>query len=60
MGKNKYNIHQGKFPCHICKQEVNSLRLYQQTKTLTWMCKDGHVSSVELVVKKKKDYERTV
>jgi hypothetical protein len=60
MGKNKYTVYQGKFLCQVCKEDVNSLRLYQETKTLTWMCKDGHVSSVELVRNKKKDYERAV
>jgi hypothetical protein len=55
----KYNIYTGKFPCHTCKVEVTSLRLYSDTKEMTWMCPDKHMSRVTLNVKKtKKDYER--
>ena len=55
----KYNIYHGKFPCHTCKAEVTSLRLYAETKELTWMCSEKHISTVNLNTKKtKKDYER--
>jgi hypothetical protein len=55
----KYNIYQGKFPCHTCKVEVTTLRMYPETKELTWMCPDKHMSTVSLNTKKsKKDYER--
>lgn len=55
----KYEVYHGKFPCHTCKQEVTTLRLYPENKTLTWMCPEKHISSVNLNVKKtKKDYER--
>jgi hypothetical protein len=56
---NKYNIVEGKFPCHTCKEVVKSLRQYVHTKELTWMCSQRHLSSVSLEVKKKtkKDYE---
>jgi hypothetical protein len=55
----KYNVYQGEFPCHVCKVIVSSLRLYTETKELTWMCPDKHVSTVDLYKRKtKKDYER--
>jgi hypothetical protein len=54
----KYTVYNGKFPCHTCKIEVTSLRSYPDTKELTWMCKNGHISKVSLATKKKKDYER--
>jgi hypothetical protein len=55
----RYNLYHGVFPCHVCKAEVFTLRLYYDTKELTWMCKDKHLSSVNLNTKKtKKDYER--
>ena len=55
----KYNIHQGKFPCHTCGVIVTTLRSYPQNKRLTWMCPDRHVSEVSLETKKSKaDYER--
>lgn len=55
----KYEVYAGKFPCHTCKTEVTSVRLYKETKELTWLCKDGHMSSVFLVTKKKtkKEYQ---
>ena len=56
---NKYKIVEGKFPCHTCKEVVKSLRHYVETKELTWMCSQKHLSRVSLETKKtKKDYER--
>jgi len=54
----KYTVYSGKFPCHTCKEVVLSLRLYSADKKLTWLCSQGHMSTVSLVTKKKKDYER--
>lgn len=56
----KYNVAQGKFPCHTCKEVVSSLRHYIADGDLTWICSQKHLSKVSLVVKKKtkKDYER--
>ncbi len=55
----KYSVVEGKFPCHTCKEMVYSLRFYNETKDLTWLCKSGHMSRVSLITKKtKKDYER--
>jgi hypothetical protein len=53
----KYNIYPGTFKCQECGVEVTSLRSYPDTKELTWMCKDKHLSQVNLKIKKtKKDY----
>lgn len=56
----KYSIYTGKFKCQTCNSEVNSLRLYSETKEVTWMCSEKHLSKVLLVAKNKtkKDYER--
>jgi hypothetical protein len=55
----KYNIYHGEFKCQECGVLVTSLRLYAETKELTWMCPDKHMSNVSLKTKKtKKDYER--
>lgn len=54
----RYTVYPGKFPCHTCKVEVTSLRLYPEIKEMTWMCKEGHISKVSMASKKKKDYER--
>lgn len=55
----RYNIYPGTFICHVCKAEVKTLRMYAETKEMTWMCPDRHVSKVDLNTKKnKKDYER--
>ncbi len=56
----KYNIHAGKFVCHTCGEQVPTLRSYPELKKLTWMCKDKHMTEVDLNTKKTKaDYERT-
>ena len=55
----KYSVYPGKFKCQVCGAEVTSLRSYIESKELTWMCKDKHLSTVSLNTKKtKKDYER--
>jgi hypothetical protein len=58
----KYEIFSGTFPCHTCKEPVKSLRMYLETKELTWMCSAKHMSTVSLgkVKKTKKDYEREI
>ena len=57
MAEPKFSIYPGKFPCHTCKEEVTSLRLWRETLELTWMCSKKHLSKVGLI-KTKKDYER--
>ena len=57
MAEPKFKIFEGTFPCHTCKEDVTSLRLWMETLDLTWMCSKKHVSKVCLV-KTRKDYER--
>lgn len=53
----KYIVYHGDFQCHQCKISVKSIRLYPETKELTWMCQEKHLSNVDLNTKKrKKDY----
>ena len=54
----KYTIYPGSFPCHTCKVEVKTVRVYPETKEITWMCPEKHISIVNLNTKKRKDYER--
>jgi len=55
----KYNIYQGEFKCQVCSKPVNSLRSYPESKELTWMCNEKHLSTVDLRTKKsRRDYER--
>ena len=54
----RYNVYNGEFICQECGAKVTSIRSYPTEKKLTWMCKDRHVSEVNLNTKKKKaDYE---
>jgi hypothetical protein len=53
-----FTVYQGKFLCQICKVEVGTLRLYADTKEMTWMCKDKHISRVGLGKRKKSDFDR--
>jgi hypothetical protein len=55
MVDSRFSIYSGKFPCHTCKEEVLSLRLWKQSLELTWMCSKKHLSKV-LIKKTKKDY----
>ena len=50
----RYNLYHGKFLCGECKEEVNTLRSYPDLKQLSWMCKQKHVTLVDLNTKKKK------
>jgi hypothetical protein len=53
----KYNLYHGDFRCHVCKADVKTLRLYAETKELSWMCPERHVSTVDLNTKRnKKDF----
>lgn len=55
----RYEVYPGKFVCQVCDQDVHSLRLYSSEKRMTWMCRQKHLSEVDLNTKKKKrDYER--
>ena len=54
----KYNIYTGSFPCHTCKVEVKSVRLYAADKLITWMCPEKHLNQVSLANKTKRQYER--
>lgn len=53
-----YTVYNGTFICHTCKVEVRSLRLYAETKTMTWMCKDKHLSTVAFGKRKKAAFDR--
>ena len=52
-----YTVYSGQWPCHTCKAIVLTLRCYADTKTLTWMCKDKHLTTVYLGKRKKSDFE---
>lgn len=55
----RYTIYAGKFICQACKEEVASMRHYPEDEKLTWMCRQNHMSAVQLTIKKtKRDYER--
>ncbi len=54
----KYTVYPGTFPCHTCRADVKSVRVYPVEKLITWMCPEKHLNEVSLETKKKKDYER--
>jgi hypothetical protein len=45
----KYSIYPGKFPCHTCKEEVKTIRVWPDTTEVTWMCSKKHISKITLV-----------
>lgn len=55
-----YTVYSGNFTCHTCKMDVQTLRLYAETKEATWMCKEKHLSRVSFAKRKKRDYEREI
>lgn len=56
----KYSVYAGEFLCQVCKAPVQTIRSYPDTKELTWMCSQKHLSKVEFLKKSKKDYEREI
>ncbi len=59
MSNQKFSVYTGKFPCHTCKEEVTSLRLWKESLELTWMCTKKHLSKSQIKMTKK-DYERKI
>lgn len=57
MPEERFKVFTGEFNCQICKEEVESLRLWIETAELTWMCSKKHISKVPLIMTKK-HYER--
>ena len=57
MADPRFSVYSGKFPCHICKEEVLSLRLWKETSELSWMCTKKHISKASLI-KRKSDYKK--
>lgn len=54
----RYNVYPGEYVCHTCQDKVPTVRSYPDEKRLTWMCKNKHLTEVNLSTKKsKKDYE---
>lgn len=53
----RYTIYHGKLVCQSCGVEVKTMRLYPDTKEVSWMCSSKHLSKLKLI-KEKKDYER--
>lgn len=53
-----FTVYQGQFLCHTCKAEVKTLRLYAETKTMTWMCPAKHLSTVKFGKQKYKVNDR--
>ena len=54
----KYSVYPGKFVCHTCQDQVATVRSYPDEKRLTWMCKNKHLTQVDLNTRKtKRDYE---
>ena len=57
----RYTIYQGSFVCHECKETVQTMRHYPNSKMLTWVCSRKHLSSVSIQTRKRKqDYDRKV
>lgn len=58
MSHNSFTVYKGKFRCKSCNDEVFSLRLWHETGKLTWMCKQKHITEVELIQPKRKKSDR--
>ncbi len=56
----KYSVYSGKFPCHTCKEEARSMRMYPDTGVGSWMCSKKHLTEVVIakIGYKKKSNER--
>lgn len=56
----KYTIIEGTFFCHTCENTAKTARLYSDSKKLSWLCSNSHITEIMLKAEKKtkKDYER--
>ena len=54
MSNYNFQVIRGKFECQRCNEEVNALRLWNDTLDLTWQCSKKHISKVNIAKKKKK------
>lgn len=56
----RYGIIEGKFFCGTCENTASTARLYYDSKKLSWLCIEKHLTEVMLQPEKKskKDYER--
>ena len=57
MSDKQFTVYKGKFLCKVCEVDVLSLRLWHHNGDVTWMCKDKHVSTVELIQRKREKSE---
>jgi hypothetical protein len=58
---NKFTIYEGRWICKTCKEDVRTMRFYKDTGKGSWMCKNKHLTEVQVCqvgYKKKRDYER--
>jgi hypothetical protein len=56
----RFNTYPGIFVCQTCNSLVKVIRSYPYENKLTWMCRDKHLSTVDLNTKKsRRDFERT-
>ena len=51
----KYTVYHGDFRCQECKAKVKTIRMYPDTKQLTWMCEHKHLSKVDLNTRRKRN-----
>lgn len=47
-----FSLYHGVFTCQRCKEDVTQARFWYDTKDITWMCSNKHISKVNLSVKK--------
>jgi hypothetical protein len=58
MSEKPFTVYQGEFICKICEEEVKTMRYWKSTVSVSWMCSQKHISSVDILPPTRKDYER--
>ena len=58
MSHKPFTVHRGTFICQECKTEVYSMRYWGETGKASWMCKDKHLSEIQLIYVKGMHRER--
>ena len=53
----RFSTFTGQFYCQKCNEVVDTCRLWNETKDVTWMCSKKHMSKISMIPKTKKDYD---
>jgi hypothetical protein len=58
MSHKPFTVYPGQFICKTCDEVVKTMRYWKDTVSVSWMCSNKHISSVDILPPSRKDHER--